>query len=498
MRRQQSIIGSALDTFTRLGGPQNLNTQIQLRAKAAQEEKDRQAFASFLTSSPGSPFFQDGQNAATAAPQAPIQSADLAAGLGGSQVAPGIGASLTPAAQLGTSVQPTDTVTLQGLQQQAEDTARRQQFERANFIVGAAMFGKEDLAKELLNSGALAPQGSAAKGITQANQAASAALKTLDTTKDPEKAIAQLNAAKKLVGPEAAALLNNVVDPSNLDATLRSFVGATSGEEFAKLSRETAADRATTSFETDEAIRKDNAVTENDLRAAQIAAGSSAPGITDPSPKDFTADSLDVFSRTGRFSDLVRVRSGSEKRAQESIDLGVDAARGIPTVRRSIELLDEVKTSGVRATALRAKQFFGVEGADEAELSANLGKAVLSQLRATFGAQFTEKEGARLERIEAGFGRSVAGNRRLLGQLKTVLDQRVATARRRAEALDDQDTLEELDEILSTDLTPIEQQQEAAPDTGGVPSINTQAEFDALPSGTRYVDAQTGRAATKP
>ena len=67
---------------------------------------------------------------------------------------------------------------------------------------------------------------------------------------------------------------------------------------------------------------------------------------------------------------------------------------------------------------MRVKTFFGVESADEGELAQNLGKAVLSQLRKTFGAQFTQREGERLNEIEANFGKSPESN---LRQLKNLL-----------------------------------------------------------------------------
>jgi hypothetical protein len=84
-----------------------------------------------------------------------------------------------------------------------------------------------------------------------------------------------------------------------------------------------------------------------------------------------------------------------------------------------------VRTGGLEAWKLAVTNAFGVTGADEAELSANLGRAVLSQLRSTFGAQFTQQEGERLASIEAGFGKSTEGNRRLLQQAKA-LTERVA------------------------------------------------------------------------
>jgi len=139
----------------------------------------------------------------------------------------------------------------------------------------------------------------------------------------------------------------------------------------------------------------------------------------------------------------------TEQRVQTVINEGVDAVQGIPILRRSLQLLERIETGGIDAARLRAKQLFGVEGADEGELSANLGRTVLGQLRATFGAAFTEKEGARLERMSAGFGKSQAANKRILRQsLKIATDaanRALAAARERGDTAAENDLLDFLD-----------------------------------------------------
>ena len=120
-----------------------------------------------------------------------------------------------------------------------------------------------------------------------------------------------------------------------------------------------------------------------------------------------------------------------QQRRNDAIAVGIDAAKGIPTLRRGIELLQFVDTGGFDAALIRAKQFFGVEAADEGELAANLGKAVLSQLRSTFGAQFTQQEGERLEGIEARLGASTETNIRLL---ENTLETAVNAAQRGIDA----------------------------------------------------------------
>lgn len=155
--------------------------------------------------------------------------------------------------------------------------------------------------------------------------------------------------------------------------------------------------------------------------------------------------------------------TGAEQRAGALIVRGIAAAESTATVRRALTLLDKVKTGGIAAISLATKQRLGIEGADEGELSNSLGKSVLSQLRETFGAAFTENEGLRLERIEAAFGKSPATNRRLLSQALRVAEstaKRAAkTARdrgREAEAVDIEEllafSLDVEEEAVTTDL----------------------------------------------
>jgi hypothetical protein len=104
----------------------------------------------------------------------------------------------------------------------------------------------------------------------------------------------------------------------------------------------------------------------------------------------------------------------SALRGQEAIDVAFETGEGIPVINRALDLLGSVKTGGFEQAKIRAAQTFGIEGADEGELSNLLGKNVLKQLRTTFGAAFTEKEGNKLDAIEAGFGKNAATNKRLL------------------------------------------------------------------------------------
>lgn len=140
-----------------------------------------------------------------------------------------------------------------------------------------------------------------------------------------------------------------------------------------------------------------------------------------------------------------------QNRLNEAVTLGLDAVDGIPIIRRSLALLADIKTGGVDNAINRAKQLFGIESANEAELSANLGRAVLSQLKKTFGAAFTEREGDRLERYSAGFGKSVEGNIRILRQTLKLAEDAAKRGLRASSNLDDEFSYDTLNEYLRGD-----------------------------------------------
>ena len=141
--------------------------------------------------------------------------------------------------------------------------------------------------------------------------------------------------------------------------------------------------------------------------------------------------------------------TASAERYATQISDAYDAVRALPVIHRGLDLLDEgIKTGGINRAKLALTEFAGVTGANETELSSNLGKAVLSQLRATFGAQFTEREGERLSRIEAGFGRSTEGNKRLLEEAKEITERAVRRGITAAKQSDNSFDAEELEKAL--------------------------------------------------
>ena len=168
---------------------------------------------------------------------------------------------------------------------------------------------------------------------------------------------------------------------------------------------------------------------------------------------------------------------GEGGRTQTTIQSGIDAAQGIPVLRRTLELLNTVGTGGFQAASLRAKQAFGIESADEGELSANLGEAVLGDLRKTFGAAFTEREGARLERIRAGFGKSPETNRRLINQSLQIAMQAAQRAMKEAADSGDFKTAQRIQDVIDfklEDQAPADIQQEQGPDKNQILRFDAQ------------------------
>jgi hypothetical protein len=191
-----------------------------------------------------------------------------------------------------------------------------------------------------------------------------------------------------------------------------------------------------------------------------------------------------------------KIVTGAEEEAASLITRGVLAAESTAPLRRAIELIEFVPTGGFDAASLKAKQIFGIESADEGELSNMLGKAVLSQLRETFGAAFTESEGARLANIEASFGKSPEANKRLLEQALAIAENTSQRALKAAEGRGDTRTMEDIQSLLDFSLTP--EPETVTETTDQNPVIGTKAAYDSLPSGALYVNQTTGKLMRKP
>jgi hypothetical protein len=106
--------------------------------------------------------------------------------------------------------------------------------------------------------------------------------------------------------------------------------------------------------------------------------------------------------------------TAEEGAAQEVLETGIRQAKNIGRLKDALRILDRVETGGLASIGLKAKRALGLTDADEARLAYILRKNVLQQLKPTFGAAFTAREGELLASIEANEDQSTAANRALL------------------------------------------------------------------------------------
>lgn len=210
-------------------------------------------------------------------------------------------------------------------------------------------------------------------------------------------------------------------------------------------------------------------------------------GLTGPQRIDMQTEASSYLK--GRETEEQAARTATEKRITrntEFIDEAMLVAEQIPTVRRAIALLNEVKTGNVQGALQWAKQKFGVQNPNEAELSNLLSTNVLQQLRPTFGAQFTKAEGDWLKTIEPNLGKSDEGNIRILQQLEKRLVRRLNQGMKYAQNEDtaDPDAYDYINSFVTgaNDITnpgPAATDQPAA--TGGQTVDPGQFNWEALP-----------------
>jgi hypothetical protein len=177
--------------------------------------------------------------------------------------------------------------------------------------------------------------------------------------------------------------------------------------------------------------------------------------ITDAAEKQRVLDAA-IESGIVYESDLatgVARAKGAAETARELIGRAVPAAESTAVLKRSLDLLDRVDTGTFADFKLAVTDFFDVTGADAGELSQNLSRAVLSQLRVTFGAAFTEDEGRRLENISARFSQNNEVNRSLLRQALVIAENTARRGIQRAREEGDEATAQDIEDLLEFDLS---------------------------------------------
>jgi len=192
-------------------------------------------------------------------------------------------------------------------------------------------------------------------------------------------------------------------------------------------------------------------------------------GILDKQSGDFTVEGVNVegeiLNKVGETTEEAKRRTistaqekaeatGGAKIALDVMEKGLMAAETVPIYKRGLSLLNRLKTGGIKSVALDAKKTFGVEGADEGELSNLLGIAVLKQLKPTFGAAFTVEEGKELKRLMGSFGKSTENNIRLLEQGLKIAENAATRGRVRAVERSDNSYIKDVDGLLNFTLDP--------------------------------------------
>ena len=224
-----------------------------------------------------------------------------------------------------------------------------------------------------------------------------------------------------------------------------------------------------TSFSAKTVNLADGSMLQSDNRGGTRLIGADGSEITDPAMRQKAVQSAMEMERENARG-LYQARAegtatgkGQGVRQQEVIDVGLRAAQQIPILNRNKELLQELETGGFAGAGLRIKNVLGIEGADEAELTTNMARTVLGQLRDTFGAQFTEREGARLERIEAGIGKSTDGNKRIIDNLLQMAEFKAGRAIKAAKSSGDYFAAEEIDSYMNMKIAPEPEAQSSQP-----------------------------------
>jgi len=196
-----------------------------------------------------------------------------------------------------------------------------------------------------------------------------------------------------------------------------------------------------------------------------------ATGKTTTSTAQIEGELISRLGETGQDETIRKIdeakgradAKGISERGQTIITNGLAAADSTAPIRRAIQLIEGIETGGIDRVAQAAKRFFGIESADEGELSNLMGKAVLSQLKDTFGAAFTKGEKDSLDALEASFTKSPVANKRLLKNALKIAERSAERGIRRAVEAKDFETAKDIQESLDFILGDIEPEQATPP-----------------------------------
>jgi hypothetical protein len=186
-----------------------------------------------------------------------------------------------------------------------------------------------------------------------------------------------------------------------------------------------------------------------------------------------------------------------------------DASAFIPRLESLADLASSVDTGFGAETKLLAKKAIGVDVASEEELNAKLGELAQDILNQQTGTK-TDFDFQNAVRQSASLGKTKEANKRLIEALISRQEQAVRFGDLAKEAYDQGGVRA----VLDLRYTP--ESEEVAPppsiartpeapatlsipkDASGAPRPETQAQYDAMPSGTVYIDPDDGKQYRKP
>jgi hypothetical protein len=150
----------------------------------------------------------------------------------------------------------------------------------------------------------------------------------------------------------------------------------------------------------------------------------------------------------------------SEKTATQSAEQrtiyktqALAAAENMPTIKRAIQLQEEINSGGGANALRKVANYLGVSSADEGELNSLFGQNILGQLKSTFGGNPTEGERLALEQAQASFSQTGKINIRLLNNAMKLAELRIRRGKQAAQTDKDEDTLKYIDDAISIDFS---------------------------------------------
>jgi hypothetical protein len=131
----------------------------------------------------------------------------------------------------------------------------------------------------------------------------------------------------------------------------------------------------------------------------------------------------------------------------------IATAENIPTLKRALELQEQIETGGASNKVRAMANFLGSSSTDAGELNALFNQNLLGQLKSTFGGNPTEGERQALGLAQASYDQTGSINAKLLRNALKLADVRIKRGKVAATTDKDRDTIDAIDTALSVDFS---------------------------------------------